>query len=140
MIWVWIAIMALTAFIEMETAALVSIWFTFGSLVALILAACGVAIEIQCMVFAVVALLLLLCLRKITLPLLRSPDESTNADALIGERVKLLSDITEDNAGSAKFHGVVWSCVGEEGFTAKTGEDVIVMEIKGNKLVVKKGD
>ena len=85
MIWVWIAVMALTAFIEMETAALVSIWFTFGSLVALILAACGVAIEIQCMVFAVVALLLLLCLRKITLPLLRSRDESTNADALIGE-------------------------------------------------------
>lgn len=139
-IWVWTALIVVSAVLEFFTSELISIWFTASGIVSLILAFCGVSLTIQVIVFVVLAFVLIIALRKVCLKILKKTDIPTNADSVIGTQVTLLEDITTENLGQAKINGIVWSVTGENGFVAKKGEKVYVKEIKGNKLIVKGGN
>lgn len=137
MIWVWTAVVVVTLVLEFVTSEMISIWFSAAGIVALILAILGVHIAIQCVVFAVVAIILLFSLRKICMKLLKTNDEKTNADSLIGKKYILMADLLPNSTSEIKVGGIIWTVVGEDDFNAKAGEYVYVCEIKGNKLVVK---
>ncbi|MDD4839650.1 MAG: NfeD family protein [Clostridia bacterium] len=141
MIWVWVGILVLSAIIEFATVEMVAIWFSVGAIVGLICALFSAPIWLQIVLFVVVSAALMLFLRTISLKwLLRNAKEKTNIDVLIGQKIKLITAVTEDEFGSAKHNDVVWTVAGEDGFTAEAGEYVKVVEIKGNKLIVSKGD
>jgi len=142
-IWIWLAVVCLSAIIEFATMQMVSIWFVAGGLVSLILALCGVDYWIQIVVCIVIGMALLFSLRKLSLKyLLRNNHEKTNVDSLVGTEHKLLEAIAPEVAGSVKINGVVWTAVGEtEETEIKAGTLVLVKEVKGNKLIVtKKGE
>ena len=87
-----------------------------------------------------VSLVLLLSLRKIALKiLLKNTDTKTNANEVIGKKFKLLTDISED-AGTIKINDVIWNVVSDNGKPIKKGTVVEIIEIKGNKYIVKKGE
>lgn len=137
-IYIWLGVVALSLILEFVTMELVSIWVSVGALVSLILAACNVGYEIQIIVCVAISIACILGLRKITLKFLNRNNEKTNTELLIGTRVKLLSDITSDEMGSIKHNGVVWSAVSADGSEIKKDEFVIIQQIEGNKLIVKK--
>ncbi len=138
MIWVWAGIFILTLVIEIVTVELASIWFTFGSLVAFILALCDVSINIQIIVFLVVSTVLLACLRTIFIRLLKKNNEKTNLDTVIGTTHTLLKGIGLETLGEIKLNGVVWGVTTENGEQIEAGEKVQIVEVRGNKFIVKK--
>ena len=141
MIWVWLAVTALSLILEFITMEMASIWFVAGGILGMILAACGVGWEIQLIVFILVSLILLLSLRKIALKLLlKNTNAKTNAVGEIGKTVKLLTDISDEKPGTIKLNDVVWNVVAEDGSEIKAGTKVEIVELKGNKYIVKKGE
>lgn len=78
--------MALVVFLIVEavTAGLVSIWFVFGSLVALICAALGAAVWLQIFWFVIVSVATLVLTRPLVKRYVDSRSVATNADRSIG--------------------------------------------------------
>lgn len=141
MLWIWVAIIAITAIAELFTVQMISIWFTVGSFAAIIAYAAHAPYWAQIVVFFVISVICLAFFRKLSMKwLLRNVKGHTNANSLIGKTTRLLSDITEDEDGTLQFSDVVWTAIGLNGFTATAGTRVEVVEIRGNKLVVKSAE
>lgn len=70
--------------VEAVTAGLVSIWFVFGSLVALICAALGAAVWLQIFWFVIVSVATLVLTRPLVKRYVDSRSVATNADRSIG--------------------------------------------------------
>ena len=138
MVWFWAFAFITTLVIEIISVELVSIWFTFGALVAFILALFEVGITIQIVVFLIVSTVLLASLRAIFIKFLKNSNEKTNIDLIIGKVVTLEKDITENEAGEVKISGVTWRVVSSDNSSIKSGEKVQIVEIQGNKFIVKK--
>lgn len=140
MFWVWLSVLIVTAIIEFATMEIVSIWFTFGAVVPLILAATKVVSwEIQVVIFVVLSAVLIVSLRQVTKKfLLRNAEGKTNLDAIIGQKYRMISRTDFETVGSLKVNDVVWSAVGENQETIEKDEIVEIVKIKGNKLIVKK--
>lgn len=140
--WIWLAVIVVTAVVEMLTMEVVSIWFTFGAIIPFILSATNaVGWEIQIIVFVVVSAVLILSLRKITKKfLLRNSNEKTNLDSIIGKKYRLIDRTDFENNGTVKVNGVVWSVLSDNGEAIESGEIVQIVKIDGNKLIVKKSE
>ena len=139
-VYIWLGVVALSIIIEFVTADLVSVWFIFGGLVAMILALFDVQLIWQLVAFIVLSVLLLATCRRPFVKLIGREKQSTNADALIGREFVLLSPISFETAGSVKVNDVVWTASSENGVEIKAGEVVRVVAISGNRLIVEKTD
>ncbi len=138
-VWIWLGILALSAILEFVTMQMVSVWFCASSFAAVILDLCSVAIWVQALVFVLLALLLLVCLRKFCLKfLLKNDNAKTNVDQLLGSVHTLLEEIKKGENGSLKVNGVVWTAQSDKGQAIKKGEEVVITKVDGNKLIVKK--
>jgi len=140
MLWVyiWLGVIVLSVIIECVTFDLASVWFIGGGLVALILAAFKIPYVWQIVVFVAVSAVLLATCRRPLLKLLGKNTTKTNADALVGKEYSLLTPISFGVMGSLKVNGVEWSAVSEKDTDEiAAGTVVRVVEIKGNKLIVK---
>ena len=138
-IWIWVAVVATSLIVEFTTMEMVSLWTAIGGICALILAACEVEFEIQLIVFFSVSIILLLSLRKIAIKyLLRNSNQKVGTERVIGTKTKLLSEITNDEPGTIKVNGVVWSATTDNGEPLAANTIVEIVEIRGNKFIVKK--
>ena len=139
MFWIWLAVIVVTVVIEGITLDMVSVWFTAGAIVPLILAAVGaVGWEIQLIIFIVISTVLILTLRKVTKRLLFKNGSKEQINTIIGKQTKMIEDATEDTVGSIKINDVVWSAKSEKDETIKKGELVEIIRVSGNKAIVKK--
>ena len=139
MIWIWLGVIVVSLIIEFVSISMTSLWFAVGGIISLILSAVGVGIVWQVCVFSIVSFTCLLSLRKLALKFLfRNKEEKTNTNAFIGKHYTLLKEINENQLGTIKIDGVVWSCKAQDDTeTILAGKKVEVVEIAGNKLVVK---
>lgn len=138
-IWIWVAVVATSLIVEFTTMEMVSLWTAIGGICALILAACEVEFEIQLIVFFSVSIILLLSLRKIAIKyLLRNSNQKVGTERVIGTKTKLLSEITNDEPGTIKVNGVVWSATTDNGEPLAKNTVVEIVELRGNKFIVKK--
>jgi len=138
--WIWICIIVGTIILEVITLDVVSIWFTIGAIVPLILSAtnaCGW--EIQVILFIAISAVLILSLRKITIKFLfKNSNEKTNMDAIIGKTYRMLERADFETLGSIKINGVIWSVEPIKSEAIEKDEIVEVVKVVGNKLQVKK--
>jgi|LGVE01.1.fsa_nt_gb membrane protein implicated in regulation of membrane protease activity len=137
-IWIWVGVIVVSLLVEFASMDVTSIWFSVGGLFALILAGIGVGLEIQIVVFIAISILLILTVRKWARNKLLESEEKTNLDLMKEERFKLITEITETQQGTIKYNGIAWTAITSNGESIKEGEWVNVIEIKGNKLIVKK--
>ena len=139
MFWIWLGVIILTAILEIITTDVISIWFTFGAIIPLILSiTTDMSIAWQVVIFLGLSAILIASLRKITMKLLfKNSNAKTNTDALIGQKLRLLETADFDTLGKVKIKDVVWNVVGESQETIEKGSTVEVLRISGNKLVVK---
>ncbi|MBE6141944.1 MAG: NfeD family protein [Erysipelotrichaceae bacterium] len=136
---VWLAIFVVAIIIEATTTELVSIFFCFGSIIALIISFIpGASWWIQLIVFIVVSGASLLGLRPLVHKYFNKEKRNTNVDELIGKKITIL-DLNKDNLYEAKVNGLVWrvTTVDEEE-QLKENDKAEVVAISGNKLVVRK--
>lgn len=136
--WIWVGLLVATLLIEVETAGtLVSIWFSLGALVALIVYWLGGPIILQVIMFLVVAVASLLAIRPLASNYFRGNIVPTNQDRIIGAQATLLIPITSTSWGQVKVFGSVWSAQSIDKKAIDAGQLVEVIAIEGAKLIVK---
>ena len=93
-------------------------------------------IVVHVFIFLVISLVLIV-FTKPMVKKLKSTNEKTNADRLIGCEAVVLEKIDSlEGTGQVKVMGQVWSAKSENGTVIETAEKVIVKNIEGVKLVV----
>lgn len=136
--WIWIGILVATLLLEVETAGiLVSIWFSLGALVALVVFWLGGSIPLQVIMFLITAIASLLAIRPIASNYFRGNTVPTNQDRIIGAQATLLVPITATSWGQVKVYGSVWSAQSVDKKSIDEGQLVEVIAIEGAKLIVK---
>ena len=136
----WVVALVVFLIVEAVTAGLVSIWFVFGSLVALICAALGAAVWLQIFWFVIVSVATLFLTRPLVKRYVDSRSVATNADRSIGRAAVVTERIDNLAAtGAVKLDGVVWTARSTDDAVAiETGERVTVRAIEGVKLIVER--
>lgn len=132
----WFLLTIILIFIELITVNLVTIWFAFGSVAAMVTGSFTESLIIQVIVFIVVSLISLL----VTKPLIRkfkmTKIEPTNVDRVVGKVGVVTKKISKMKYGEVKVLGSIWTAVSEEAIEEDT--KVIVKKIDGVKLIVEK--
>ncbi|WP_320938072.1 NfeD family protein [Enterocloster lavalensis] len=125
--------------VEAATTSLASIWFAGGALAALAVAAVGLGVKAQLIVFVLVSFILLLLVRPLASGFMKGKDTKTNVDGLVGRKAVVKERV--DNlagTGTAVLGAETWlarSVV--EGQIFEPGTVVEVAAISGAKLIVK---
>ena len=134
----WVVALVVFLIVEAVTAGLVSNWFVFGSLVALICAALGAAIWLQIFWFVIVSVATLVLTRPLVKRYVDSRSVATNADRNIGRTAVVTERIDNLAAtGAVQLAGVVWTARSTDDAVAiEPGTHVTVRAIEGVKLIV----
>ena len=137
---IWLALFVVMLVIEGAGPGLVSIWFSFGALIALLVSFIpGVAWWIELIIFVVVSVATLLALRPVVKRFYKRNNIRTNVDSFVGKRGYVIEDITFLKPGAIKIGDVSWTAIPVDNNQKILENEVIeVVAINGNKLVVKK--
>ena len=138
--WFWFAIAVICAVIEGMTLGLTTVWFALSAVLMIFISMLHPPFYVQCVLFALVALLLLFFTRPIALKLLHAKREKTNADSLIGKKAVVLQTITGWEKGQVKINGAVWTAASVDGAVIPAGDECIIEKIEGVTLIVKETD
>lgn len=136
MVWIWLAVILITFFIEAVSMDLLSIWFTFGAFVALIVSLFTDVIIYQTVVFFGVATILLIFTRPLAKKYFKVNKISTNADRVIGKVAIVSEKIESGLRGAVLVDGKEWTAISNSHNTLKKGDKVEVLAIEGVKLLV----
>ena len=137
---VWLALFVITLLIEASGPAIVSIWFSVGALIALIVSFIpGVQWWIEVIVFAVVSVATLIALRPMIKRFTGRNSIKTNVDSFVGKKGYVIEDITLLKPGAVKIGDVSWTAIPVNEDDKILEEEIIeVVAVNGNKLIVKK--
>lgn len=137
--WAWLIVIVACLAIEAFTLGLTTIWFAVGGLIAWLVYLTGIGLEIQIVTFLLVSIVCLIFTRPIAVEKLKIGKTKTNAESLIGEQVKVVTTINNmENEGTVKVKGQVWSARSWNDEIIEKDEMVIINEIIGVKLIVKR--
>ena len=142
LIWIWFGLMAVMLIIELFTAGLTTIWFAAGALCALAACALGAGLPVQIIVFVAVSLIMLVFTRPWAARYLNRQTHKTNAEALVGRKVRVTQDINNlKEEGEVTVNGLPWKArSSDDTVTFRRDEQVLVEGIEGVKLIVSKAD
>ena len=134
---VWLVLMIILLVIEGVVPGLVSIWFAVGALAAMVPAIIGMDFTAQFAVFTVVSILVLAITRPFVKKKLTVQKTETNSRALIGKVAKVIQPIDNlQSQGRVMVEDMDWSARSENGEPIDVGEEVLIKEIQGVKLIV----
>lgn len=139
-LWViWLIIAVFMLIIELATTNLVTIWFTVGALVAMVMDICGASTASQIITMAVISLvcfvLCMLLIRPKLESLRKKNMQRTNADRLIGREGTVIVPLNAmEGKGQVKVDGQIWSAKADSDIAE--GIKVLIKSIEGVKLVV----
>lgn len=136
--WLWLIIFIATVAFELCTVELTSIWFSVGSIFALIFSAIGLNPIWQVVIFFATSFILLLTVGKYGRRALNKTKIATNVDALIGRELIVLEDADFFHPGEGKINGTVWTISCEHGVSVKKDDIAVIISVQGNKLIVEK--
>ena len=135
---IWLGAIVLFLVVEALVPGLVSIWFAFGALAALISALLSAPFWLQFVWFIAVSVAALALTRPLARKYVNSRVQPTNADMLIGQ--ECLVTVTIDNlhaTGAVSVGGKVWTARSESDTrTIPNGAMARVLRIEGVKLIV----
>lgn len=138
MVWVWVAVMALAAFIEAATPMLVSIWFSVGALAAMLAAYFGASLTVQLLLFVFVSIAALVGLRPLARRFIDPHIVPTNADRLLGGEAQVTETIDNDRAAGAVYiDGKTWTARSADDTVIPAGTQVRIERMEGVKLLVR---
>lgn len=134
---IWLVLIAVFIIIEIATLGITTIWFAGGALVAFLAGLCGANPTVQIILFFVVSIALLFCVRPSACKKFNSGRIKTNVDSFIGMEGKVLQQIDNFNQkGAVLLDGKEWTARSVDDTIIEVGEKVYVVEISGVKLMV----
>lgn len=133
----WVVMVIAFGILEGMTVSLVSIWFCCGALVALIAAVLGASIGIQIGLFTLVSLVCIALVRPFAKKFLRTSEEKTNVDRILGAEGVVTEAISNRDAkGQIRVLGEYWTARTEHQEELPEGARVRVLRIEGVKAIV----
>ncbi|MBO5717645.1 MAG: NfeD family protein [Alistipes sp.] len=135
----WIIAALLLFIIELFTQGFAVICLAIGAAGSAIGSACGLGIELQLVVFALVTLFSIFLVRPLLKRLFHIDREkvATNASAMVGRRGKVCVEVNDDD-GRVMIDGVDWKAVSLTGERIEQGALVEVVAIDSVILTVKR--
>lgn len=136
---IWLFAAVVFGILEIVTTSLFSIWFVFGSVVAMIVALFDVPILVQIIFFIIVSAVSLIFTRPLATKYLNNKVVKTNVDSLVGRVLIAKTEI--DNlkmSGKTDLDGTTWIAISSDDSIIAAGEEIEVVKVEGAKLVVKK--
>lgn len=135
---IWTAAIVVFGILEAVTAQLVSIWFVFGAIAALIASFFNVPFAVQVVIFVAVTVLALVITRPLVKRFINPKKVKTNADKVVGQAGIVVQDINNVEAtGQVKVDGQIWTARSTDNNVIASGNEVIIERIDGVKLIVK---
>ena len=138
----WLIAMIALFVAEAATVNLMTLWFAFGALAALITSLLGGQLWLQIVVFIAVTIITLIPTRRLAKKYFsKSHHQATNSDIVIGKDCIVIEEI--DNllsTGAVKCLGKEWTARSEDGKKIAAGETVTAVAIDGVKLIVRRKD
>ncbi len=135
---VWIGIGIIFVIIEIFTSGFVfssfGLGMIFAGLTAYIFPQSLVA---QVLTFIIATFLIFITSKKWSKKFISESSAKTNVDALIGKIGIVTKAIRKNEKGYVKVGGEIWSAISKNNDSIEKETDVEVLEIDGNKLVVK---
>lgn len=134
---IWLVLIAVFIVIEIATLGLTTIWFAGGALVSFLAGLCGASSTVQIVLFFVVSIALLFCVRPSACKKFNSGRMKTNIEGIIGTEGKVLEQIDNFNQkGAVLLDGKQWTARSVDDAIIEVGEKVYVVKISGVKLIV----
>lgn len=125
--------------VEGVTVTLVCIWFAIGALLAMVVAAIGLPVWFQALVFAASSGVLLVATKPFVKKFRVKKVEHTNADRVIGQRGVVTQEINNVlGQGLVKIAGQDWTARAVDDAVIAPGERVEVVDISGVKAIVRR--
>lgn len=138
MVWVWLGVTALAAFMEAVTMTLVSVWCVAGGLVAVFAAYFGVSLSTQLLLFIGVSILTAAVVRPLAKKYADPHKIPTNADRLLGMEGRVTETINNEYpTGAVYVDGKTWTARSADGAVIPKGELVEIAGMEGIKLIVR---
>lgn len=134
-LWISVAILALIA--DLITSALLFVWFSAGAVLAIIFNKLGFSFIVQSFVFIAVSSLLMAVGYPVIKRTIRKTIKKTLTleESYVGRELISEKDIVDK--AIMKIDGIYWT-VKNEGADIKKGERIKIVNIRGNKIIVKK--
>lgn len=140
-LYLWVFIIIAGVAIEAFTLDLSAIWFGIGALAALIAASVGLGFASQLIIFVFFSALLLILVRPFCRKFLKTKNEPTNADRIIGETAVVTQNINNlQETGEIKIFGQLWSARSNDESSIEKDAAVRIVAIRGVKAIVEKVD
>lgn len=138
-LYVWMAVIILCVAIEAFTLDLSAIWFAVGGVAALIAASLSLGVSAQLVIFVLFSAALLALVRPFCRKFLKTKNEPTNADRIIGETAIVTEKIDNiHETGAVKIMGATWTARSVDDSVIEEGVAVKVVAIHGVKAMVQK--
>ena len=135
----WLILAIVLTIIEANTIQLVSIWFAAGALAAMAPAVIGMSFTAQLAMFTVVSVLLLGLTRPFVKIKLEVRRVQNKARSVIGRFGHVTAEINNTlSQGRVSVDDMNWSARSEDGTVIPEGEEVLVKDIQGVKLIVER--
>lgn len=123
----WIIVLAAAVLIEAANFSLISIWFAFGALTAVIAAVLGATESVQVAVFLIVSVVSLGATRPVLKKIMPAKYTPTNGELDIGKKAMVIETIDRSTgSGRVRLEGVDWGAVSGDGTIIKEGASVVV--------------
>ena len=132
--YMWLIISVVLGFIEITTVNLTTIWFVVSAICALLVSFFIESILIQMFIFVILGIILLITTKPMLTKMLKTKDEKTNIDRVIGMIGIVTEEIRINEIGEVKVDGKKWSAISDK--EIKKGATIRVLEIVGVKLKV----
>ena len=133
----WLALMVICLVVEGSTAAITSVWFAAGALVAMVASLLRAELWLQVTLFTGVSIALLLCLRPMLKKYITPKQVRTNVESVIGSQGVVIQPI--DNiagTGRVKLGALEWAARSSQGKTIPEGTVVKAVKVEGVKVFV----
>ena len=133
----WLALAVIFLIVEAATVGVVSAWFAVGALCAMGGAMMDWNLGIQILIFVVVSVALLLCLRPLTKKYFTPKLTKTNVDAVIDTVGMVIEPVDNlQGTGRIKLGGMEWAARSTDGVQIPKGSMAKVDKIEGVKVFV----
>ncbi len=135
----WLIIFVIMVVLELITISLTSIWFAAGALAAMLLSFTRAGFIAQVILCIAISVVLLILVRPWARKHFNNGRVRTNAQSLIGQDGVVIEGIDNIKAqGRVSVNGQEWAARStDESVNIPEGEQVVIEEISGVKLIVK---
>ena len=123
---------------EIITVGFLLFWFGVASLITMVVSFFTTNIIIQCIVFLVSSVILILATKPFVKKFLNNENIVTNVNSLIGKKAIVIQDIDNlKSTGQVKIGGEIWSAQSESNDIISKDTEVEIVKIDGVKLIVR---